>query len=190
MCIYYIMWICTYYLQFSGSCYFSLIFIVHINIVYECIVLRCTVENILTYFLTQLVTGNAFITRRAASKQVLLTIIIIIIVWGCVETGPKFHHFGVWTKHIGLTRRYVETSESCCGQFHKFTQTDAKTYLGQCTEIDEKELQVSFLRSKNNAHTICAFPHIGSTVSMIILNSNSTSKNEYNVSLVTSLRNH
>ena len=41
-----------YYLQFSGSCYFSLIFIFHIDIVYECIVLRCIVENKLTYLLT------------------------------------------------------------------------------------------------------------------------------------------
>ena len=39
-------------MQFSGSCYFSLIFIFHIDIVYECIVLRCIVENKLTYLLT------------------------------------------------------------------------------------------------------------------------------------------
>ena len=35
-----------------------------------------------------------------------------------------------------------------------------KTYLGQCIEIDEKELQVSFFRSKNNAHMIFAFPNV------------------------------
>ena len=48
------MWICTYYLQFSGSFFiFHFIFIYfHIDIVYECIVLRCIVENKLTYLLT------------------------------------------------------------------------------------------------------------------------------------------
>ena len=55
---------CTYYLQLSGSCYFSLIFIFHINIVYECIVLRCTVDNKLTYLLTYLRQWKEDFTNR------------------------------------------------------------------------------------------------------------------------------
>ena len=59
------MLICTYYLQFSGSFFiFHFIFIYfHIDIVYECIVLRCIVENKLTYLLTYLLVRDA--TRPA-----------------------------------------------------------------------------------------------------------------------------
>ena len=35
-----------------------------------------------------------------------------------------------------------------------------KTYLVQCTETDGNELQLSFLRSRNNVHTIFAFPNV------------------------------
>ena len=52
-------------MQFSDSCYFSLIFIFHIDIVYECIVLRCIVENKLTYLL------SAFVDYNSACRPIL-----------------------------------------------------------------------------------------------------------------------
>ena len=65
------MWICTYYLQFSGSFFiFHFIFIYfHIDIVYECIVLRCIVENKLTYLLTYLHNYGNLISTMAPCRM-------------------------------------------------------------------------------------------------------------------------
>ena len=64
-----------------------------------------------------------------------------------LQTPPQQHNADITVGNFALVR--FETN-----------RCSTKTYLGQCTATDGNELQVSFLRSRNNAHTIFAFPNV------------------------------
>ena len=63
-----------------------------------------------------------------------------------LQTPPQQHNADITVGNFVLVR--FETN-----------RCSTKTYLGQCTETDGNELQVSFLHSRHNAHTIFAFPN-------------------------------
>ena len=63
------------------------------------------------------------------------------------QTPPQKHNADITVGNFVLVR--FET-----------TRCSTKTHLGQCTETDGNELQASLLRSRNNAHTIFAFPNV------------------------------
>ena len=63
------------------------------------------------------------------------------------QTPPQQHNADITVGNFVLVR-------------FEMNRCSTKTYLGQCTETDRNELQVSFLRNRNNAHTIFAFPNV------------------------------
>ena len=85
------------------------IFIFHIDIVYECIVLRCIVENKLTYhrvhYLLTMTQKNKILNLNVTAVRNLLASIILPLGETCGVVYDKFRHFILWRVRVGVRRR-------------------------------------------------------------------------------------